>query len=75
MEITAAGMDADTVIPTLSPKYAFAPPKTTGQQDTQNNRDWRKLRQNFVCRNIRLELFFIIHLSNPPTYGHYNQYK
>lgn len=27
MEITAAGMDADTVIPTLSPKYAFAPPK------------------------------------------------
>ena len=32
MEITAAGMDADTVIPTLSPKYAFAPPKTTASR-------------------------------------------
>ena len=28
IEITAAGMDADTVIPTLSPKYAFAAPNT-----------------------------------------------
>ena len=27
MEITAAGMDADTVMPTRSPKYAFAAPK------------------------------------------------
>ena len=27
MEITAAGMDADTVMPTRSPRYAFAPPK------------------------------------------------
>ena len=26
IEITAAGMDAETVIPTLSPKYALAPP-------------------------------------------------
>ena len=29
MEITAAGIDADTVIPTLSPRYAFAPPNRT----------------------------------------------
>jgi hypothetical protein len=28
MEMTAAGMEADTVNPTLSPKYAFAAPKT-----------------------------------------------
>ena len=27
MEITAAGIDADTVIPTRSPRYAFAAPK------------------------------------------------
>ena len=27
MEITAAGIDADTVIPTRSPRYALAPPK------------------------------------------------
>ena len=26
IEITAAGIDADTVIPTRSPRYAFAPP-------------------------------------------------
>ena len=29
IEITAAGMDADTVSPTLRPRYAFAAPKTT----------------------------------------------
>ncbi len=29
MEITAAGIDADTVIPTRSPRYAFAPPNKT----------------------------------------------
>ena len=28
MEITAAGIDADTVIPANSPRYAFAPAKT-----------------------------------------------
>ena len=27
MDITAAGIEADTVSPTLSPRYAFAPPK------------------------------------------------
>ena len=26
IEITAAGIEAETVIPTLSPRYAFAPP-------------------------------------------------
>jgi hypothetical protein len=31
IEITAAGIDADTVIPTLSPRYAFAAPKTTAR--------------------------------------------
>ena len=29
METTAAGIDADTVIPTRSPRYALAPPKIT----------------------------------------------
>ena len=29
--ITAAGIDAETVIPTLSPRYAFAAPKTTAK--------------------------------------------
>ena len=29
MEITAAGIEADTVMPTRSPKYAFAPPNNT----------------------------------------------
>ena len=29
IETTAAGMDADTVIPTRSPRYALAPPKIT----------------------------------------------
>ena len=29
--ITAAGIDADTVIPTLSPRYAFAAPNTTAK--------------------------------------------
>ena len=29
MEMTAAGIDADTVIPTRSPRYAFAAPNTT----------------------------------------------
>ena len=29
IEITAAGMEADTVSPTLRPRYAFAAPKTT----------------------------------------------
>ena len=28
MEITAAGIDAETVIPTRSPRYAFAAPNT-----------------------------------------------
>lgn len=35
MEITAAGMEADTVRPTRRPKYAFAAPKDnlpTGHQ-------------------------------------------
>ncbi len=27
--MTAVGMDAETVIPTFSPRYAFAAPKTT----------------------------------------------
>ena len=31
IEITAAGIDADTVIPTRSPKYAFAAPKITAR--------------------------------------------
>ena len=31
IEITAAGMDADTVSPTLRPRYAFAAPKTTAR--------------------------------------------
>ena len=29
MEITAAGIEADTVIPTRNPKYAFAAPNAT----------------------------------------------
>ena len=29
IEMTAAGIDADTVIPTRSPRYAFAPPNKT----------------------------------------------
>ena len=29
--ITAAGIEADTVIPTRSPRYAFAAPKTTAR--------------------------------------------
>jgi hypothetical protein len=29
MEITAAGIEAETVIPSFSPKYAFAAPKIT----------------------------------------------
>ncbi len=29
MEITAAGIEAETVIPTLSPRYALAPARTT----------------------------------------------
>ena len=32
MEITAAGMDADTVIPTLNPKYALAAPNITAKR-------------------------------------------
>jgi len=28
MEMTAAGMDAEMVMPTRSPRYALAPPKT-----------------------------------------------
>ena len=32
MEITAAGMDAETVIPTRRPRYAFAAPKTTASR-------------------------------------------
>ncbi len=28
IEMTAAGIDADTVMPTRRPKYAFAPPNT-----------------------------------------------
>ena len=31
IEITAAGIEADTVIPTLSPRYAFAAPNTTAR--------------------------------------------
>ena len=31
-EMTAAGIDADTVIPTRSPKYALAPPKITANK-------------------------------------------
>ena len=31
MEITAAGIDADTVIPTRNPRYAFAAPNTTAR--------------------------------------------
>lgn len=31
MEITAAGMEAETVMPTLNPRYAFAAPKTTAR--------------------------------------------
>ena len=31
MEITAAGMDADTVMPTRRPRYALAPPKITAR--------------------------------------------
>ena len=31
MEITAAGIEADTVIPTRSPRYALAAPKTTAR--------------------------------------------
>ena len=31
MEITATGIDAETVIPTRSPKYAFAAPNTTAK--------------------------------------------
>ena len=31
MAITAAGMEAETVIPTRSPKYAFAAPKITAR--------------------------------------------
>ena len=31
MEITAAGIDAEIVIPTRKPKYAFAAPKTTAR--------------------------------------------
>ena len=30
-EITAAGIEADTVIPTFSPRYAFAAPNTTAR--------------------------------------------
>ena len=31
IEITAAGMDAETVIPTRNPRYAFAAPNTTAK--------------------------------------------
>jgi hypothetical protein len=31
IEITAAGIEAEIVIPTLSPRYAFAAPKTTAK--------------------------------------------
>ena len=31
IEMTAAGIEAETVRPTLSPKYAFAAPKTTAR--------------------------------------------
>lgn len=31
IEITAAGIDADTVIPTRRPRYAFAAPNTTAR--------------------------------------------
>ena len=32
MEITAAGIEADTVMPTRSPRYAFAPPNSTASR-------------------------------------------
>ena len=32
IEITAAGIDADTVIPTRNPRYAFAAPNTTARR-------------------------------------------
>lgn len=32
IEITAAGIEADTVIPTLRPKYALAAPKITARR-------------------------------------------
>ena len=37
MERTAAGIDADTVIPTLNPRYAFAAPKTTAKRIPMNS--------------------------------------
>ena len=37
IERTAAGIDADTVIPTLSPRYAFAAPKTTAKRIPMNS--------------------------------------
>ena len=32
IEITAAGIEADTVIPTLNPRYALAAPKITARR-------------------------------------------
>jgi len=53
IEITAAGMEAEIVIPTFKPRYALAAPKNDGQNNAQNDGVNRKLRHDLLCGDIR----------------------
>ena len=71
IEITAAGMEAETVIPTRSPRYALAA-KYDCQKDTNQECCHRKLRNDFVRWNIRLEFFLVVvHFFNVLSFVFY----
>jgi len=73
IEITAAGMEADTVIPTISPRYAFAAPKvidfTTkslilqkgkGMNIMEKKNEFKPKIKDFVVKSITLYHFGVI---------------